>query len=1516
MSNAYSKKLETKNISIKLNILKRGSDISPHKYILLLALITIFKNNPVHENRFSFYELEPIFIKIFNDLFPHYPNYRKMLEYPFYHLQRDGFWYLNIKEEAENLYCQYANSRMTRKRLLETVNYAYMDNKMYNIMIDPIKRNQLEEDIYALLSHVNNQYKYQSANNTNGMVQEGSLFTHEQAAIELINKAATVQNIGRIINNLVLYDIQSNNYYEYDAILVAHSGIYVLELKHWSGKIQIAPYRWIINETQHRNDPHKNNSFKCKILKGLYQHHFRTYPDLWIESVVVLTNHEAIVEGADMPINVVENNLHNPTFASVEDLLIYLKKKESTSLRILDDNKIAAIVTYLKNLQVPKKNIKYTVPGYDTVEYISQKHDFIELLARPIDSRAKSLHRFRVFRPQDNLSETERQRFYKKAYNTLDSVSKISTHPNIHKVWIFKNEDGDIIEGSEWSETGTLRDFIHKNGGNLPLKLVFEICRGIALGLNQAHQADIIHRAVKPDNILILNNIPKLLNFDLAYQIEDNHITVIADSSKLEDDGYIAPEVLDGQDIDEGTDFFGLGIIAYELLTGERPFKTTRSFIAQGGILSERSIARLRNKNVPEETINVIEAMVRGERAQRLKDIERILSAFTSPLENARDIMAVGTINPHLEKGNQHDMYEILELIGEGDKTQLYKAETYPSKLVVIKLFNKEVPRERIYREAEITSSIQSPYIVPCENKIGYWNKERYFLALDYIKGETMRKWIEQKKRPDIETFLTVARCLMEGIASLHKHRDQNGNAKPFLHSDIKPDNIIITPDNKAVLIDFGIAGEPRIDLFQGTVGYIPPDNIRGTDMEYSFDGDLFALGVSLWEWLCGEKPYPQPSVGDQPNPQEITKMPNNNLLKWLVKAVATMKEQRFSTIDEMRDSFNHAFKQESESPLEIPGEVNIEESRKAFTDKAEVSAKPVIETEELIEGVGNPFVSYLNTLSNTSAGNENSTAESQIGNENYERIHVENPITETIFKELFEQNHNVILTGNAGDGKTTIAAEIHKRLTGEFRPLQKREEIADQSLIIIKDMSELEQNERVPVFEEIAANQNKRYLVVTNTGIFINNLDSLKKKFPAYELSNLLKALEAEHPYYIENGNLIVINLGRVNSIDPAIKVFERILHIDNWKKWVSCPVSSQCPIYQNVKLLQENKEIVFERIRLSYRRIYEYGDRLTMRQMIGHLAYAVTGGLNCEAVHDMSEIARAERLNEFKFFNLFFGDDGQTVIPTAKQLNAVQAIQKAGFGRKLVPNMERAIWKSDTTATFFNGISKSIYSTLRNQPNQDRAIRRQIRRLIYFFAPLKDFVGQAYICEFLQSPFLLKYLQLIDKEEFISEFQEEQYRRQILHVLQEYFIGQRLLESKPQNHDLYVTLNLKKGGQSNQLILKRFRSEDFTLKTEVNYSLDKVTSRILVLKYKNSNIEIALDLPFMDYVTQRYKGEVVEELTAGYIDRLEQFKAQLLNDEASDYSPEYLQILQIKADRSFQVLKIRVSDDYLEVL
>ena len=1478
----------------------------PHKFILLLTIIDLLELKLTNQIKYDevLKKLFTKYIRKFNFQIADRPYI------PFFHLKTDGFWHLKPNAGKE-LDLSKMSTVAGPRELTDNVEYGYFSEDVFILLQDDRNRNLVRNKLLSIL------HEYSSLDNVQHIKEESSpyflkkssLFEHEQKAINKI--VSLIGETTKALANVNLVDNQSKSYLECDLIVISPSGIYVVELKHWSGNIEIKQYQWLINKTKYRTDPHKNNSFKCKVLKGLYEHNLPTFPNVWVESVVVLTNPDASVENADTPDIAYNRERHNYTFASIADFVSFLKRRDA-KMAVLDNSQVSAIANFIAGLDKPKiKQIEYFVNGYETVEYLSQHPECIELLARPIGIKARGLHRLRVFR-QIQEDPKERERLRRIALNTLNAVEQIGDNPYILKVWAIQNEDGDIIEVSDWSETGTLQDLIYEAKGRLPLEQALEMCKNIALGLKEAHKNNIIHRAIKPENILISNNIPKLMNFDLSYQLEDHRLTVIPDASKIKDDGYVAPELLMGGDIDESTDFYSLGVIAYQLLTGEKPFRSSRDFFARGGYLSSQQIQKLENAEVPERIIDLLKNMIVAERSKRLRNIDTIISTF-SGIEEQKSIPEEAIPdNSKLSPGDKDRMFEIVEFVGQGAETQLYKAKVRLSPkdepaTVVLKVFNREVSMDRVLRELEIGREIRSPYVVRYESRPDQWKDKRFFIVMEYVPGPTLRQIIENGERPNRVLFNHIALSLMEGIRALHEWEREDGTRETIVHGDIKPDNIIIAPKQKPVLIDLGIAGPPRVDVFQGTTGYVPPDSILGVDRDFSPRGDLFAFGVTLWEWLFGKKPYDNPAIGDKPHiPEDLPEF--RDLYPWLEKAVATEPSKGFSSIAEMWSSFTKSL--EEEKPPE--------ESDVVGDDEEAVTVIDVSVPDE-------NFVWYLNSLSNASAGNENAIAECQIRNQNFQKIHIPNPIVNVICR-LLDDGRNVILTGNAGDGKTTIAVDVVKKFGEEnLLTLNPRHEVAGHSLVVIKDMSELPKEERVAVLKEAMVAEKSRYLIVSNTGTLLDSFRALKDN-RCSNYSGLLNALKASEPVDVVDNHFCLINIGQLDSIKTACRVFERMLQPDNWTECSQCRLYGDCPIITNVNVLQSNLDLAINRIYLLYKRLYEYGQRLTMRQMTGHLAYALTGGLHCRDVASMSIMARKQHIWRSGFFNRFFGDDGSNIIPEATKLVPVRVIREAGFGAKLIPSFERKAWLKEETFKILNQDARNIYEEMLKgfspKAISNPIFRQQIRRLVYFYGRFTDEEERAFIPVFLDSPMLLDYLEITDSENPPSQAHLRKLCIKVLHILQEHFTGFRLPEDSWKNmKDIFITLKLPENVTAVQMVLARFRDDDFNLVVEPRYQYDKASggSRMFVLQYMTlPNVRLTLDLPFFDYVARRYDGDMTYQLSAYYSNRLDDFKAKLLQADTSSFRKKTnsLQLMRIRPDRGFDELNLLVSEDELEVI
>lgn len=395
-----------------------------------------------------------------------------------------------------------------------------------------------------------------------------------------------------------------------------------------------------------------------------------------------------------------------------------------------------------------------------------------------------------------------------------------------------------------------------------------------------------------------------------------------------------------------------------------------------------------------------------------------------------------------------------------------------------------------------------------------------------------------------------------------------------------------------------------------------------------------------------------------------------------------------------------------------------------------------------------------------------------------------------------------------------------------------------------------------------------------------------------------------------------MVINIANMDSIDTACQVFERMLDIKNWNACEKCLQHEKCPIFSNVQLLHDDLQRISDRVKLLYRRLYEYDIRLTMRQMTGHLAYAITAGKNCADVNTMSVIALESCLHGSLFFNRFFGDDGNEIIPETRQLLPVRRIRNAEFGTLLDPYFERKAWAKDNAELPLSGKALGISNNLLKR--NDSSTRRQMRRLVYFYGTLDDESGKRYISTFLRSPMLIEFIEYSQGITTIPKIKEERYRNQILQVLQEYFVGVRLPEGIWQEQNLYITLRPFENSAGTQMSLATFRREDFRLDVKDRYYVrDNNNSHMVCLCHKNSDVEMPLSLPFLDYIARRYEGEMAEELSAYYANRLEQFKVELLDiyNKQKEDKEDYLTLIRIRYGGGFEVIKVHVAGKSLEV-
>jgi serine/threonine-protein kinase len=205
------------------------------------------------------------------------------------------------------------------------------------------------------------------------------------------------------------------------------------------------------------------------------------------------------------------------------------------------------------------------------------------------------------------------------------------SHPNIVTIYDVgkAGENGSSYIAMEFVEGRTLRQMV-PHGERKPSEEILRIALQVARALDYAHRRGIIHRDVKPANILIRDDgLVKLADFGVA-RIESSELTRTGQS--VGSPSYVAPEMLLDQPVDGRADLFSLGVILYEVLTGEKPFKGENLASLYRQILSETpALPSTRNDAIPREWDTIISRLLEKKpedrysgAAQLIEDLRRL----------------------------------------------------------------------------------------------------------------------------------------------------------------------------------------------------------------------------------------------------------------------------------------------------------------------------------------------------------------------------------------------------------------------------------------------------------------------------------------------------------------------------------------------------------------------------------------------------------------------------------------------------------------------------------------------------------------------------------------------------------------------------------------------------------------------------------------------------------------------------------------------------------------------------
>src|SRR5690242_4262373 len=227
----------------------------------------------------------------------------------------------------------------------------------------------------------------------------------------------------------------------------------------------------------------------------------------------------------------------------------------------------------------------------------------------------------------------------------------------------------------------------------------------------------------------------------------------------------------------------------------------------------------------------------------------------------------------NIAAGTRLGRYEIRAKIGEGGMGEVYLADDprlrrkVALKILPDELASNKDRMRRFEQEAQAAAALNHPNIATI-HEIGE-HEGTHFIVMEFVDGVRLREKIHQE-HTDLRKLLRFLQHAAEGLAKAH--------AAGIVHRDLKPDNIMVTRDGHAKILDFGLAklierpplsGADSSEVatavmhqhstpgtIMGTVGYMSPEQAQGKTNEIDQRSDIFSFGCILFEAATGKKPF------------------------------------------------------------------------------------------------------------------------------------------------------------------------------------------------------------------------------------------------------------------------------------------------------------------------------------------------------------------------------------------------------------------------------------------------------------------------------------------------------------------------------------------------------------------------------------------------------------------------------------------------------------------------------------
>lgn len=1041
-------------------------------------------------------------------------------------------------------------------------------------------------------------------------------------------------------------------YWEYDCIVIAPHAVFHIENKDWGGHLEGDDYAWFRNGQEVAN-PHKTAGLKSRILASKIKNQHPDWRFGQVMTLVTLSNPHQSKFGLDP-----RCDCYNQTFTLNEDLVQFLTNPEMTGRpahQIADFQK--PLADYLTGASVAeRRKQRTTLFEYRIVETLQETEAFTEFLCEP---KIIVTAHYKIREYALNVagkSPAELEKMHLQLSNAQLAQQKIGTSPFIVKTEYRTNEeDTYYYEISQYQDESSLRSKLRQKTFKQTDKL--SILLDVARALKAAHKEKVYHRDVCPENIYVYDGgKAALANFSNSWFVEhsDYSFTVHGGSDFLSP--YAAPEFME-QDVCASSDLFALGVIFYELMVGKLPFDSVITFVTVlGGQLPDDLLPSNVVKDLPSWMDEVVRNTIVKDPAERWGEADEFINFVTKAMEEEQKKTLQRSSAPSSSTTADNKTYYLKdmkpglkvsqsltlhEILGKGGFGRVFKAYHDMAKTYyAIKIFERDASVDNATNEFDALKTLKHPNIVEFVY-MDRTNQGLFYTLMELLDGENLQDYTSGDLRLPVDEVYKMVEQILGALVYMQERPE------PVYHRDIKPSNIMWHKREVYKLIDFNISTTTDDKSFGGTFPYMAPDLVvSGNKIDWDKSADTFSLGITIYQLLAHAYPWPGGSL--RPNihalPTDIRKYNDklsDDLAEFVMKSIITDKNKRYKTATEML------------TDLRAIGIDGMLRDATAFISLGCEVTDPV---------------DYLNSLYSQSRHGNGGTRAGVKSRTMDTLTYTKTKLDKVLIQDIANLKYKlIIITGNAGDGKTAFIHSIEDQ--GKEKKDYTTNNGSEFILSGVRFQTNYDgsQDEEGKANDEVLADFFKPFCGLTDY------TQSAEGRVIAINEGRLVDFLST-HPelrilqdnieeYFYKEGHtellpgLMVINLNlrsvTAKSDDAPSLLAQQVKKLTRpeiWSKCLGCPVADRCFIKYNVDTFQDSSagDEVINRLEWLVRTIvYKRELHITMRDLRSMIAWMLTRDYSCDEVKQLIEFVQTEKVPEYYWQYYYFNLTAPYTLP-----------------------------------------------------------------------------------------------------------------------------------------------------------------------------------------------------------------------------------------------------------------------------